>query len=130
MKGSSLLFKISVFLLGIFFFSCPVAYTVIIATAVKLNFTIEDGDMQQAIITQAKFNGEEIDLSKKSFMHRKVSKSFNVPAGQYTIEWTTEKNEKPWGGAKEVKQHSRIIVVELTDAVIYINLRGENLTTY
>lgn len=104
---------------------------VIIASAVEVHVSIEDGNMHQPVIIDAKFDGENVDISQKSFMNRKVTKVFNISPGQYQIEWTTEKSEKPWGEAKkELKKHRRTIIIELTDAVVYINIRGEALTTY
>lgn len=103
---------------------------VIVARAVEIHLTIEDGDMHQAAITGVKFNCEELDISKKSFMNRKITKLIKVSPGQYPIEWTTEKSEKPWGGKKEIKTHHRMVIFEVTDAVVYINIRGEHLTTY
>jgi hypothetical protein len=40
-----------------------------------------------------------------------------------------KKKETPWK-TKEVKNAKRIIQFELTDAIVYIHIRGENLTTY
>ncbi|MBN9378813.1 MAG: hypothetical protein BGO14_03625 [Chlamydiales bacterium 38-26] len=104
--------------------------SVIIAKAIEVHLTVEDGEMQQAVITEVKFEGECVDISKKSFMNRKISKVLKVAPGQYSIEWMTEKTEKPWGGKKITKKHQRLIILELTDAVVYVNIRGENLTTY
>ncbi len=113
----------------IFFYSAQ-AFTVIIASQVEVHLSVEDGDMQQGIIIDIKFNCKEVDISKKSFMHKKISKVFNVSPGQYEVEWTTEKSEKPWGGKKEIEKHHRTLVIELSDAVVYINVRGDTLTTY
>lgn len=105
-------------------------FAIIIANPADVHLSIEDGEMQQAIITKVKFDGEDIDISNKNFMNRKINKVLYVSPGQYKIEWETEKFEKPWGGRKEVKKHRKIIIIELTDAVVYINIRGEALTTY
>ena len=67
------------------------AHTVFIAKTIEIRLAIEDGEMQQAVITNVKFDGEDVDISKKNFMHRRVTKVFNVPPGQYEIEWTTKK---------------------------------------
>lgn len=112
-----------------FFYSMTLE-SVIIAKVIEVHLTVEDGEMQQAAITDVKFNGECVDISKKSFMNRKISKVLKVAPGQYEIEWMTEKTEKPWGGKKITKKHQRLIILELTDAVVYVNIRGENLTTY
>lgn len=111
-------------------FSHSDIYAVFVASTVEVHLSIEDGDLQQGPITCVKFDCEEMDISKKSFMNRKVSKVFNVSPGQYEIEWITEKNEKPWGGEKKIKKHRKMVVFELTDAVVHINIRGETLTTY
>jgi hypothetical protein len=111
------------------FYLLPVE-AVIVTKAIDIHLTVEDADMKQATITNLKFNGQDVDISKKNFMHRKVTQTFKVPPGQYEIEWTTEKTEKPWGGKAESKKHNRMIVLELSDVVVYVNVRGEFLTTY
>lgn len=103
---------------------------VMIANLVEIHLSVEDGEMHQAVISNVSFNGEAVDLSQKNFMHRKINKIIYTAQGQYPIEWTTEKSEKPWGGMIETKKHRRLIVIELTDAVVYLNIRGENLTIY
>lgn len=119
-----------IFIFGLVSFSSGFVEAIMVASAVEVRVTVEDAEMQQAVVKEAKFDGKNIDLSKKSFMHRKVSKVFKVAPGQYEIEWTTEKSLKPWGGDKEIKSHQRLIVIEISDAIVYINIRGENLTTY
>lgn len=112
-------------------FCCPsISYAVIVANEVEVRITVEDGEMQQASITQVKFDGEEVDISKKNFMNRKVSKILKVVPGAYKIEWTTEKSETPWGGKKIIKNHQKVIVLEMSDAVVYINLKADTLATY
>lgn len=115
--------------LGIISLYMNSAECLIVAHAIEVRLTVEDGDMGEATVTSVKFAGEEIDLSKKSFMNRKVVKKINISPGQYQLEWTTEKSESPWG-KKETKKHLRILAFELTDTVVYINIRGENITTY
>lgn len=126
------LFKMKVFF--ILLFTLFVSYTslaeaVIIAKDVEVHLCIEDAEMQHAAITEVKFDRQNVDISKKNFMNRKVTKKFNLAPGQYEIEWTTEKSEKPWDGRKETRHH-RMVIIEISDAVVYINIRGENLTTY
>lgn len=126
----NLLSKIAIFLFCLTVFYTGKTDAVIIANSVEIHISIEDAEREKGIITNAVFENESIDLSKKNFMHRKVTKIVNVAPGQYEIAWTTEKSKKPWGDDKEIKTHRRVIIIELTDAVVYINIRGEALTTY
>lgn len=121
--------RLLTYFLSLLFYTVPLQ-AVIVANPIQVNISIEDGEMQQAVITQVKFNREELDLSKKSFMHRKVSHSLHIPPGQYQIEWTTEKFKKPWGDDKETKTHQKVIVIEMSDAVVYLNIRGETFWIY
>lgn len=123
-----LCFKIFLFLFSLFY-GCP-AFAVIIANSVELHISIEDAERHQGVITEVNFANEGIDLSKKNFMHRKISKVFSLAPGQYEIDWTTEKSKKPWGDDKEVNKHRRVIILEITDAIVYVNIRGEHLSTY
>lgn len=122
--------KFFIFFISSFLFFSFSLHAIIVANSVELHLSVEDAELGQGIVQEVKLNHEEMDISKKSFMHRKISKVFHVAPGQYEIEWTTEKSEKPWGGKKEIKKHYRMIVIEMSDAVVYVNIRGENLTTY
>lgn len=122
-------FRILLLLISLSFYS-ESSYAVIIAKMIEVHLSIEDGDMHQAVITNVKFDHQDVDMSKKSFMHPKISKVFTVTPGQYVVEWTTEKNENPWGGSKETLKHSRALIFEMSDAVVYINIRGETIRTY
>ena len=103
----------------------------IIAKAVDVHISIEDSDMKQSVvITDVKFNGQKIDISQKNFMHPKVSQVLHVMPGQYEIEWTTVKSKKPTGEKKETTKHQRTLIIELSDAIAYLSIRGENFTTY
>lgn len=104
-------------------------YSLIVANIIEARLTVEDGDMREASVKEVKFDGEDVDLSKKTFMNRRILKKIYVAPGQYLLEWTTEKADAPWG-QKETKKHRRMLAFELTDSIVYLNIRGENLTTY
>lgn len=123
------MYKFVSFFLLIFLFSFANLESVIVADMVEVRLSIEDGDAQAGIVKDVKFNGDTIDISKKSFMNRRIQTIFKVAPGQYEIDWVVEKKETPWK-TKEVKNAKRIIQFELTDAIVYIHIRGENLTTY
>jgi hypothetical protein len=105
------------------------ADAVIVTNMVEIRLSIEDADMKGWAVTNVKFDCKDIDISKKTFMNRVVRKVFNISPGTYELEWTIERSENPWGG-KETSKERRMIVFELTDAVVHLVIRGNTLVTY
>lgn len=125
-----IILKTCFFLFPLLLFYSPSLDAIMVANKVEVHLSIEDSAMPQVIVTSVKFNEEDMDLTPKSFMNRRVSKVFKLLPGQYEIQWTTQKAGDAWGGEKETKQHQRMIIIEISDAVVYINIRGEVLATY
>ncbi|MBS4171014.1 MULTISPECIES: hypothetical protein [unclassified Neochlamydia] len=122
--------KACFFLIPFLLFYSPPLEAIVVANKVEVHLSIEDSAMPHVTVTSVKFNDEEVDLAPKSFMNRRISKVFKLLPGQYEIQWTTQKAGDAWGGEKETKQHQRMIIIEISDAVVYINVRGEVLATY